>query len=379
MPLSRRHFLKTSAAGLASLLWAHQTAWSQAADTLGLKDLYRDDFLIGTLVNVPLLIRQPPELMSILRRDFNALVAENLFKWEYIHPTDEHWHWVYADEFMALGEELGMHRLGHPLVWHSQLPPGLFFDPKGEPLGQSALLGKLENHVTTLVDRYRGRMHAWDVVNEALDTDTDWVPNRWYQVIGADYVEKAFHFAREADPRATLIYNDYDLWQPRKRERLLSMLDDFKRRGVPVDAVGVQGHLRLHHPDLAELETTITAVAERGFRVHLSELEVDVLPQVTDPEAIAFAEYRPELDPYRDGLPPQVEAALAQRYRDLFARLIGLREHIDRVTFWGITDDQSWKNDHPIPGRTNHSLLFRRDRSAKPAYHAIKALKQAEI
>lgn len=372
MNLQRRKFIKAVALSLGVIACAPGLAIASSRASKGLKNLFSNDFEIGTVVGPELLINPKKELLEIVKRDFGVLTTENIFKWENIHPTDGHWNWVYADEFVAFGKSHDFVLHGHPLLWHSQIPVGVFHERKDKPLNRNALLAKLESHVSTIADRYKGAITSWDVVNEAFEDDGSLVQNRWLQTVGPDYIHLAFRAARAADSRATLIYNDYNLWKPEKRDRVVQLIREFKAKQVPIDAIGIQGHIGLDYPDLSHLSAAISAFAREGVRVHLSELEVDVLPS---PSRDGLPSYDLALDPYRENLPDSVSLAQAKRYEELFKVLLKHRDSIDRVTIWGVTDDQSWKNDFPIEGRTNHALLFDRDQRPKPAYHAIAALK----
>ena len=369
MDITRRQLIRKSALACAAYATSGMAGMQFAeASVGGLAAAFSGDFMIGTMVSPEAYVRQEPELVKIIVSDFNSLSTDNAFKWDHIHPTSAHWDWVYADEFVKFGQQHNMHLVGHTLVWHSQFPVGLFSAGDGR-VSRDVLLQDLESHISTIVERYRDKIHSWDVVNEAISDDGTWFKSPWLQIIGTEYIEQSFRFARNADPNAVLIYNDYNLWHPKKRKAALNMIDDFKRRGVPIDAVGVQGHIGLDYPDLGMLEKTIQDFAATGLRVNISELEIDVLPPV--PPGV-FPTYSPELDPYRDGLPSSVQNQLASRYAALFHMLLNNKSAIDRVTFWGVSDDQSWKNDFPIEGRTSYPLLFDRKLRPKKAYHEIK-------
>lgn len=369
--LSRRRLLKSG--GLLLAMGALPLAGSVAAAAkAGLKDIFRDEFLVGTMIDPVVYLRDGSELTDIVTREFNSLAAGNIFKWDHIHPTEKHWNWAHADAFVEFGEKYRMHIVGHPLVWHAQLPIGLFDSPVERSQTPDILAEKLEQHITRIVDRYRGRIHVWDVVNEAIAEDGSWYDNHWHQKLGPGYIASSFRWAREADPVAKLLYNDFNLWDERKRNKTVEMIKSFRIEDVPIDGIGIQGHMGLNYPDLKELEKSIEAFSREGLEVHISELEVDVLPTVPIGE---FPQYRSELDPYKDGLPKEVDQKLAQRYQDIFRSLIKYRDNIQRVTLWGVSDDQSWKNDFPVPGRTNYPLLFDRNRQPKRAYDAVIKLK----
>ncbi len=338
----------------------------------GLAAAYRDEFLVGVAVANHTLDGQAPAELALIGEEFNSVTAENAMKWGEIRPDGVTWQWQRADRLVDFATRQGMHVLGHTLVWHSQVPASVFTDAQGAALTRTALLARMEAHIATLVGRYRGRVHAWDVVNEAIDEGNGWRRSRWLQIVGEDFMEQAFRFARQADPAAKLLYNDYNMHNPAKREFLLRVLRDYLDRGVPIDGIGLQGHLGLDYPDLAEWERSIAAYEALGLQVHITELEVDVLPspyQMSAEISDRFA-YSRENDPFPDGLPTEVQQQLADRYAQIFTIL---RRHraVQRVTFWGLHDGISWKNDFPIAGRTNHPLLFDRRMQPKPAWHRL--------
>lgn len=376
--MKRRTFLKNSlgAFSAAALNLQVLSQQAQAVINSGLREIYKDAFLMGTMLPLRKFLVPEPAYMNIVQREFNSITTENIFKWGYVHPLDNEWTWEYTDRFVAFGEANHMHLVGHNLVSSAALPSGLFVQDADTLVNKEVLTAKLENHIGTLVGRYKGRIHAWDVVNEAIDyREPQWSKNFWYRIIGPEYVERAFHLAHEADPEATLIYNDYNMFDPGRREFIVGMIRDFKNRGVPLHAIGMQGHFSLNGPDLEEVEASIVAFANEGVQVHFTEMEVDVLPEVPLMQAVANS---PELDIYKDGLPANIQQKLRERYEAIFSLLVKHHEKIDRVTLWGTTDDDSWKNDFPVVGRTNHPLLFDRDNQAKPAWQGVAAASKTE-
>jgi endo-1,4-beta-xylanase len=265
--------------------------------------------------------------------------------------------------------------VGHTLVWHNQTPAWVFQDAKGNPLDRETLLARLREHVFTVVGRYKGRINGWDVVNEALNQDGTMRQSPWFKIIGEDYLAQAFQFAREADPDAELYYNDYDLELPAKRKGAVALISKLKASGVPIRAVGLQNHKLLDWPSIDDEDATIRAFANLGLKVHITELDVDVLPRTTKPGADYAVDIAPtpKLNPYTTSLPDSVQHALARRYADLFRVYLKHRDVIERVTFWGVTDRDSWLNNWPIKGRTNYPLLFDRLGQPKPALGAVIA------
>lgn len=230
-----------------------------------------------------------------------------------------------------------------------------------------------------MVGRYRGRVHGWDVVNEAVDEDGSLRKTKWSKAIGEDFIAKAFEYAREADPRAELYYNDYNLWKPAKREAALRIVAQLEARGLRIDGVGEQGHWLLEGPSIAEIEATITDVARAGVKVMITELDVDVLPRepgMYGADLAQKAKLRAATNPYPDGLPTDKQRQLARRYADIFALFLKHRDKLARVTFWGVHDAQSRLNDFPVPGRVNHPLLWDRQGRPKPAFEAVARVLQ---
>lgn len=377
MTISRRHFMLGTAVGMIAVTQLKTRALAAALSASGLKDLYRNDFLIGTVLSAGSFLNKDTALLDLIGREFNAVTPENAMKWEEIRPELDQWQWDIPDQMVDFAVRNQMHMVGHTLVWHSQVPAKIFLDSKGQPLQREALLKIMEDHIATLVGRYKGKIATWDVVNEAVEDDGKMRQSAWLKGIGEDYIDQAFHLAHRIDSGAHLIYNDYNTFVPSKRDAIAAMAKKMKARGVPIHGLGMQGHIGIERPDLSQIEQTIEAFADAGMRVHITELDIDVLPSVWEMSAeIANRfEYKPEMDPYIESFPQEMEAQLAERYTALFKIFLKHREKIERITFWGTSDDASWLNGFPIPGRTNYPLLFNRQRQPKPAYQGIAALK----
>lgn len=314
---------------------------------------------------------------ALIRHHFNAISPENLLKWESVQPQRGQWAFEAADRYVDLGEREGMFIVGHALVWHSQTPGWVFHNPDGSFVSRDTLLGRMREHIHTVVGRYRGRIDGWDVVNEALDEDGSLRQSPWLRIIGPEYLAHAFRFAHEADPQAELYYNDYSLENPAKRAGAVRLIRDLQRQGVRVTAVGMQGHHNMTWPTLAAEDSTISAFAELGVQVAITELDIDVLPRVTrgnTAEISARADADAcncRLNPYVAGMPDSMQQALAERYAQFFDLYARRSDVVRRVTFWGVSDNDSWLNDFPMYGRTNHPLLFGWRGEPKPAFHAV--------
>jgi endo-1,4-beta-xylanase len=265
---------------------------------------------------------------------------------------------------------------GHTLVWHSQVPRWVFEDAAGKPVSRDTLLGRMHDHIATVVGRYKGRIGGWDVVNEALNEDGTLRQSQWQKIIGDDFIIKAFQFAHEADPAAELYYNDYSLENPAKRDGAVRLIRSLQAAGVPVKAIGTQEHQKLDWPSPALVDSMITAFAATGVKVNVSELDVDILPRATrgvGADVSTRAAGNTQSNPYPTALPDSMQQALARRYADLFQVYVKHAADMDRVTFWGVDDADSWLNNWPVRGRTSYPLLFDRNGAPKPAFDAVIA------
>jgi endo-1,4-beta-xylanase len=312
--------------------------------------------------------------VPIVTTQFNTITAENQLKWQNIHPQPDKFDFEGADQFVAFGEKHKMVIIGHTLVWHNQTPKWVFQDEAGGPISRDALLKRLREHIHTVVARYKGRIKGWDVVNEAINDDGSMRQSQWFNIIGDDYIVKAFQFAHEADPNAELYYNDYDLEDTPKRKGAIELIKKLKAAGVTIHGVGLQAHSMMDWPSLAEQEQTILDFGNLGLRVHITEMDLEMLPRKQknqDAETSSSVKLDEKWNPYANGLPDGVSQAQAKRYADLFAVFVKHSDKIDRVTFWGVTDGDSWLNNWPIRGRTNYPLLFDRTGKPKPAFSAV--------
>lgn len=232
-------------------------------------------------------------------------------------------------------------------------------------------------HIHSVVGRYKGRMHGWDVVNEALASDGTMLDSPWMKIIGEDYVVKAFQFAHEADPAAQLYYNDYGLECPLKRAGAIALVRKIQASGTPITAIGLQGHHTLDWPSTHQIEDAIVALAALSLKVNISELDVDLLPSAWQHGAIPLtSDLYEKLNPYATGLPSSIDQALAKRYAELFQIYLKYHGIIDRVTFWGVSDRDSWLNYTPIKTRMSYPLLFDRKGQPKSAFNAVIGVKQ---
>jgi endo-1,4-beta-xylanase len=295
-------------------------------------------------------------------------------KWETIHPEPDQYDFEEADRFVEFGEANNMFIVGHTLVWHSQTPAWVFQDASGNPLDRDGLLKRMQQHISTVAGRYKGRVNGWDVVNEALEEDGTLRQSKWQQIIGDDYLAKAFEFAHAADLDAELYYNDYSLENAPKRAGAVKLVSGLLDAGLTVTGIGTQGHGNLEWPAPDLFDATLQAFGDLGIKVMVTELDIDVLPRVNPGQSADVglnADMSAGLNPYASMLPDSMQSALADRYAELFEVFLKHRDVISRVTFWGVTDGDSWLNGWPVRGRSNYPLLFDRDYRAKPAFDSV--------
>ena len=339
-----------------------------------LKETFKNYFYIGTAVNYFQIMGRDPKTIDIVKKQFNSITPENLLKWERVHPKPDKYNFEPADSFVAFGERNKMFIVGHCLIWHSQTPKWVFEDESGNTVTREVLLQRMKDHIFTVVGRYKGRINGWDVVNEAIDDDGELRKSKWYDIIGEDFIQKAFEYAHEADPSAELYYNDFNEWHPVKVKSIVKMVNNLKSKGVKIDGIGMQGHWGSDYPSKEELETCLKEYSDTGLKIMITELDMDILPNpfnYTGADISKRFELNEETNPYKEGLPDSMQTFLAERYAEIFRSFIKFKDSISRVTFWGVSDLYSWKNNFPIRGRTNYPLLFDRNFNPKPAFDAV--------
>ena len=377
MNISRRQLLALTGA-TAAMTTAKLQAAEKASAATGLRAAYKNDFLIGAALSASIIQQQDPQLVALINKDFNSITPENCMKWGEMRTEDGSWKWQDADAFVEFGSKYKLHMVGHTLGWHSQIPDSVFKNKDGSYISKTELAKKQKEHITTIVSRYKGKLAAWDVVNEAVGDDNKMRDSHWYKIMGDDFLVNAFNLAHEVDPKAHLMYNDYNNERPEKRQATIDMIKRLQQRGTPIHGLGMQAHIGLE-TNMQDFEDSILAYSALGLKIHLTELDIDVLPSVWNlpvAEISTRFEYKPERDPYTKGLPKEIDEKLAKAYESLFKILLKHRDKIDRVTFWGVSDDASWLNDFPINGRTNYPLLFNRQHQPKAAYFRLLDLKR---
>jgi len=339
-----------------------------------LKSALEGKFLIGAALNVNQSAGRDTAAVRVIKQHFNSIVAENCMKSMYLQPEEGKFNFDDADQFVKFGEENNMVIIGHCLIWHSQAPRWFFVDDKGNEVSREVLIERMKNHITTVVSRYKGRVHGWDVVNEAIEDNGSWRQSRFYKIIGADFIKLAFQFAHAADPDAELYYNDYNEWYAGKRDAIVAMIKDFQKNGIRIDAVGMQGHIGMDYPSLEEYQAAMNAYAAAGVKVMVTELDMSALPRPRQNVGANIADieaYRAEVNPYTNGLPENISEEWTKKMSGFFKLFINNSDKILRVTMWGVGDGTSWKNNFPMRGRTDYPLLFDRNYQPKPIIKAI--------
>ncbi len=354
---------------LIAIFLAGRAIAGDSTSALMLKDAYKNDFLIGVAINQRQFTGEDTNGVAIIKAQFNSISPENVLKWESIQPRpgNDGYNFEPADRYVEFGEQNGMYVIGHTLIWHSQTPKWVFLADDGTNYcDRETLLKRMHDHIQTVVGRYKGRIKCWDVVNEALQDNGQLRKSPWLKIIGNDYIAKAFEYAHEADPDAVLRYNDYSLENEPKRKGALALIKKLQAGGVPVSAVGLQDHANMTWPSVEQEDATVSDFASLGVKVMITELDVDLLRRSQSAD-VAEMQRQVASNSYTNGLPDSVQQALAKRYADLFSVFLKHRKDIALVTFWGVSDGDSWLNR----GRMNYPLLFGRDHQPKPAFEAV--------
>ena len=358
--------------GLICLIGCANKLLSEPSNKLSLGAHFKDLFYLGAAINENTILGLDPKSATIVNSEFNTITPENSLKWMFIQPKPNKFNFKAADKYVEMGLKNNMYIVGHALVWHAQLADFM------QNIDNSAEARKhVDNHINRLVSRYKGKIDAWDVVNEAFEEDGSLRASVFYKNMGENYIEEVFRITDKADPDADLIYNDYNLYKPEKRAAVLKMVKNFKSNGTKINGVGVQAHWDLKSPSLEEIEQIILDIHAEGVSVSFTELDISVLPnpwEMVGAEVTQnFSKFEgdPKMNPYPNGLPDAVQEKLAKRYQDIFNLFVKHSDKINRVTFWGVMDKHSWLNDWPIKGRTNYPLLFDRDYQPKVAYERL--------
>ncbi|HDR90459.1 MAG TPA: endo-1,4-beta-xylanase [Bacteroidetes bacterium] len=323
--------------------------------TEGLKDYYTPDeyFLMGAAIE-PVSTDDPDDI-TLMQRHYNSLTAENVMKWSSLQPVEGNFHFDPADRIVDFAQANGMKVRGHTLCWHNQLPEWVFKDGEGVA-SKELVLQRLRNHITTVVNHFKGKVYAWDVVNEAIADGSEIYRNsQWYGICGTDYIFEAFRAARDADPDARLYYNDYAATNPAKTDKIYHLLSQLQDENL-VDGVGLQGHWNIEAPSNDVIISALEKYLSLGVEIQITEMDVSVYPSNNDPET----EYT-----------EAVALSQAVAYGRFFGLFRSYREHITGVTFWGLADNKTWLDNFPVPGRKNYPFLFDEEYKPKRAYFTV--------
>jgi endo-1,4-beta-xylanase len=332
------------------------------AELPALGEYYKDYFAIGTAID-----EQYNQYAATITRNFNSITTENDMKFDALQPTEGKFTFDTADRMVEFATSHNMQVRGHTLVWHNQTPSWVFSGSKEQ------VLSRMQTHIQTVMQHFQGKVHTWDVVNEAIMDDGSFRGENggsgWYQALGESYIAEAFRAARKADPTAKLFYNDYANYAPARRQGIYDMLAGLIQAGVPIDGVGLQGHMHLRpgmnhdvirYQTVEQMETAILMYSSLGLDVQITEMDVSmyVLGET-------YAEsYTTET------LTPALLAEQAARYRAFFELFRKHRDVISSVTFWGVVDNNTWLSSL-VPGQEDFPLLFDAQQKPKPAFNAL--------
>lgn len=358
--MKKRHLYMAVLISLASCHSSNQTGTSAQK---GLKDYYRKYFTIGVAVSPQSL---KTDEASLITQQFNSLTAENAMKMGPIHPKENQYYWRDADSIVAFAQQHKIKIRGHCLVWHNQTPAWLFKEEDGKQVSKEKLLQRLKDHITTVVGRYKGKIYAWDVVNEAIsDKTAEYMrPSLFYQITGEEFIAKAFQYAHEADPAALLFYNDYNEISPVKREKIIRMIKGLQQKNIPIHGIGLQAHWAVNEPSKEQLEKTLSDFAALGLNMQITELDISVYPKEHDAR-------ESKAEDKNTAFSPEKEAKQLAVYTMCFEMFRKYKRSISSVTFWNISDRRSWLDDFPVRNRKDYPLLFDKELQPKKAFWSV--------
>jgi len=314
-------------------------------DIPSLKEIYKDYFLVGNIING---MYMRDEYIELITKHFNIVTCENQMKPDNLAPRQRggQYNFSGADNFVNVMAANGIQMHGHTLVWHNQTHAWMFEGTAAQ------VRQNLVNHINTVMSHYKGKIFSWDVVNEAInerinpgDQDRDWrtqlrFDSGWYKALGADYVELAFRTARAADPDVKLYYNDYNMNNLRKSQVVANMIKDindrYKAEGNTrnlIDGIGFQAHygLAVSIPNVRE---SMEKFIELGLEIAISELDVEI-------RSVGSGRFGTGKDTTATDAEQRSQALI---YAQLFNLFKEYKDHIVRVTMWGLTDEFSWKS-----------------------------------
>ena len=336
-----------------------------------LKEAYKNDFLIGAALNAQQIEEKEAQAAALIPAEFSAITPENIMKAEIIHPEWDRYNFDLADKIADYGKKYNIKVNGHTLIWHSQLPAYVRTLKDADSVRLF-----FTTHINTVASHFDGKIYSWDVVNEALEEDGSMRKSIFLNKLGEDFVTEAFRLAQKAAPNTELYYNDYNIEQPKKRAGAIALIKKIQSAGVRIDGVGIQGHWHTGSVPFKDIEQSIIEFSALGIKVMFTELDLEVLPRNFQGADVGQrVASNPALNPYVNGLPDSVMQQQANDYQNLFKLFLKYKDKVDRVTFWGVNDGQSWLNGWPLRGRTNYPLLFDREFKPKLAYYKVLELK----
>ena len=357
-----KHLLKLPLCALAFAMTAN-TGFAQSSAT-GLKDAYKDYFSIGVAVNMQNITN--PEQIAIIKKDFNSITAENDMKQQHNKPAYGQFNWETADKIANFCRSNGIKLRGHCLMWHAQIGKWMYQDEKGNLVSKEKLFQNMKHHITAIMERYKDVVYAWDVVNEAISDGgrpvmgqkpSPYRNSPLYQIAGDEFIKKAFIYAREADPNVLLFYNDYNAADPQKRDRIYNMVKSMKEEGVPIDGIGMQGHYNIYGPSMEDVDAALTKYSTIVKHIHITELDIR-----------ANEEMGGHLNFSREAgdISQTVKLLQEDQYTRLFKILRKHKDVVDNVTFWNLSDRDSWV------GVRNYPLPYDENYKPKRVYSLIK-------
>lgn len=327
--------------------------------TTALKDTYKDKFMIGVAVN-PRNITDPIQ-SALVCREFNSMTSENDMKPQPTEPAQGKFNWTGADRVANFARQNGIKLRGHCLVWHNQIGDWIYTDKKGQEVSKKELLKRIRKHITTVVKRYKDVVYCWDVVNEAITDDPHaenyFRQSRLYKIAGDDFIREAFRAARKADKKALLFYNDYNECDPVKSRRIAEMVYKMKADGVPIDGIGMQAHYNIYEPSTDDIDRAIRLYKDVVKHIHVTELDVRV-----NREMGGQLKFKKDAGVITDSIRHLQEL----QYAKLFKIFRSHSDVIDCVTFWNLSDRDSWLDVK------NYPLPFDEKYRPKPVYYMIR-------
>jgi len=350
---------------------------SKADSIKGLKDFYKDYFPIGVAVS-------PRSLEGVsgefIKKHFNSLTPENVMKPALIQPQEGKFSWAEADKIVDFAQANGMKVRGHTLCWHNQTGEWMFKDAQGNQASKELVLARLKEHITQVVSRYKGKIYAWDVVNEAIDNldpaNVGYRQTLWYKICGDEFIAKAFQWAHEADPKAVLFYNEYNTENPAKREKTYEMLKKMLAQGVPINGVGIQAHWDIGSPkhvgqlnQPGEGDFIIPGSSEDAIRESINKFSsLGLVVQITE---LDVSIYTSRTDTLNLGFTPEREQKQIDFYKKAFKVFRDKKKVITGVTFWNLSDRSSWLDSRTPRRGKAYPLLFDENMKPKKAYWAV--------